>query len=123
MFLPPFYGIPNKYDEPSIKEAMISYLVLDISTSLIPTSVSHATYLQSDVCILKDFSNTANSSFLVADVLVFDSAGGSPSIPTNNGGDTGSSDSGSSDTGSSDSGSSDTGSSDSGSSDSGSGEI
>ena len=82
MFLPPFYGIPNKYDEPSIKEAMISYLASDIATSLIPTPVGNVTYLQSDVCVLENISNLANSTFLAVDVLVFDSAGGDPSIPT-----------------------------------------
>ena len=106
MFLPPFYGIPNKYDEPAIKKAVISYLASDIATSLIPTPIGNVTYLQSDVCVLENISNLANSTFLAVDVLVFDSAGGDPSIPTDgeSGGDTGSGDTGSGDIGDGDNG-------------------
>jgi hypothetical protein len=69
MILPPFFGIASKYDEPSIRRAIITYLNADISTYDAASSVANVTFLTTDSATFKTPLAIASLTYLSLDAV------------------------------------------------------
>lgn len=91
MILPPFFGISSHYDEQSVRQAIISYLVADSATYDLassaanvtflsmdsatfdrPIPVASLTFLSLDAVTLKSLSNIAHVTYGIADICTYD---------------------------------------------------